>query len=173
MSIPASSSMDANLVRGNQTHGPHHVTSLISWRFARAILNSLNGSTQCWAYIQCTETRTHWLSSQQAHSPSTCNDTLIVQLSVSVCIERLSLNLAGDRSGPNSFFHDLVVCFDRVVGGQKIILVSHLHIVSMVTAFHCICLKTDVEILQKRKNRKKKNKTNTKKETRKKQKKQK
>ena len=31
--------MDANLVRGSQTH--HHVTSLISWTFARAVLNSL------------------------------------------------------------------------------------------------------------------------------------
>ena len=28
MFIPASSLMDANLVRGSQTHPPHHVTSL-------------------------------------------------------------------------------------------------------------------------------------------------
>ena len=47
---------------------------------------------------------------------------------VSVCIQRLSFNLAGDQSGPNSFFHDLAVSFDRVVEGQKTILVSRFHI---------------------------------------------
>ena len=82
-----SSLMDANLVLGSQTHPPHHVTSLISWTFARAVLNSwrrlysicdisLVGFTcKLGPHIvglipQCTETRTHWFASQQTHSPS-------------------------------------------------------------------------------------------------------
>ena len=57
---------------------------------------------------------------------SNCNDTLIVQLSACVCIQRLFHNLAGERIDPNSFFRNLVVCFDRSATGQNIILVSHL-----------------------------------------------
>ena len=33
---------------------------------------------------------------------SNCNHTLLVQLSVSVCVQRLSFDLAGDQSGSNS-----------------------------------------------------------------------
>ena len=54
---------------------------------------------------------------------SNCNDTLIVQLSVSVCIQNLSFNLAGDGIDPNSFFHDLVVCFDRLAARLFIVTI--------------------------------------------------
>ena len=43
------------------------------------------------------------------------NHSLLVQLSVSVCIHKLYQNLAGDRIDPNSLFHDLAVRVDRVV----------------------------------------------------------
>ena len=77
------------------------------------------------------------------------NHTLFVQMSVSVCIQRLYHNFAGDRDDPNSLFHDLavrwrngnhrsnslfhdlVVCFDRIVARlfiMTIILVRGLHI---------------------------------------------
>ena len=43
-----------------------------------------------------------------------CHDTLVVQLSVSVTRSKgCRRYLVGDRSNPNSFFHDLVVCFDH------------------------------------------------------------
>ena len=41
-----------------------------------------------------------------------------------------------DTIDPDSLLHDDVLCFDHHAAGQKTILVSHPHIVSMVAAFH-------------------------------------
>ena len=55
-----------------------------------------------------------------------------------------------DTIDADSFLHDDVLCFDHHAAGQRTILVSHLHIVSMVTAFHQLNtenVETEVEIL--------------------------
>ena len=55
-----------------------------------------------------------------------------------------------DTIDADSLLHDDVLCFDHHAAGQRTILVSHLHIVSMVTAFHQLNtenVETEVEII--------------------------
>ena len=53
-----------------------------------------------------------------------------MQLSVSVYFQRLKHNLAGETRTelPNSLFHDLAACFDRIAAGLKAIFVRDLGI---------------------------------------------
>ena len=68
-------------------------------------------------------------SSQSVIVRSSCNGT------VSGC-KYCKHDLADHTIDPDSLLHDDVLCFDHHASGQKYIVVSHLHIVSMVTAFH-------------------------------------
>ena len=59
-----------------------------------------------------------------------CNNTLLVQLSVSVWFQRLQHNLAGEKGieRPNSLFHDLAGRFDRNAAKPTAIIVRDLDI---------------------------------------------
>ena len=94
-------------------------SSLTSCTFARAVLNSLNKSTHSISDISLIGFTFKLGSSRTVMIRSSC-------MSVSVCFQRLSFNLAGDLIYPNSFFHNLVVCFDRFAARQKTILVTEL-----------------------------------------------
>ena len=94
------------------------------YKLGRLRFTRRGASTPLWGVEACSLSR-RWPNPTPAippfvvrtphlHGAPTTEETVELQLSVSVWFQRLSHNLAGDRIDPNSLFHDLAVRFDRV-----------------------------------------------------------